>query len=159
MSHLISVRQNKGLRSLLNSSCHFILHLMHGLFLSMLCPYLLLYNLYKDSCPLIGWIAFIILTIYWIRWQNILLHSIWVGKSAKLFTIALIVYIYIRVFSISNTIFGRLLSDEANKKDDLQSSTRGNVTGAVCAFSVMQASAWYFLRKVGRTVCLIFCLS
>ena len=44
----------------------------------------LLYNLYKDSCPLIGWIAFIILTIYRIKWQNILLHSVWVGKSAKI---------------------------------------------------------------------------
>ena len=33
------------------------------------------------------------------------------------FTIVLIVYFYIRVFSISNTIFGRLLQDEANKKD------------------------------------------
>ena len=64
-----------------------------------------LYNLYKDSCHLIGWITFIILTI---RWQNILLHSIWVGKSEKLFTIALIVHIYIRVFSISNKILGRL---------------------------------------------------
>ena len=29
--------------------------------------YLFLYNLYKESCPLIGWIVFIILTI---RWQN-----------------------------------------------------------------------------------------
>ena len=31
------------------------------------------------------------------------------ARVQKLFTIALIVYIYIRVFSISNTIFGRLL--------------------------------------------------
>ena len=46
--------------------------------------YIVLYNVYKDSCPLIGWIVFIILTIYRIRWQNILLHSVWVGKSAKI---------------------------------------------------------------------------
>ena len=46
--------------------------------------YDILYNLYKDSCPLIGWFAFIILTIYRIRWQNILLHSVWVDKSAKI---------------------------------------------------------------------------
>ena len=46
--------------------------------------YAKLYNLYKDSCPLIGWFAFIILTIYRIRLQNILLHSVWVGKSAKI---------------------------------------------------------------------------
>ena len=29
-------------------------------------------------------LAFIILTIYRIKWQNILLHSTWVGKSAKI---------------------------------------------------------------------------
>ena len=45
--------------------------------------YSILYNLYKDSCPLIGRIAFIISTIYSIRWQNILLHSVRVGKRAK----------------------------------------------------------------------------
>ena len=54
-------------------------------------------NFYKDSCLLIGWFAFIISTIYSIRWQNILLHSVWVSKSEKLFTIALSVHIYIRV--------------------------------------------------------------
>ena len=46
--------------------------------------YFILYNLYKDSCPLIGWIAFNILTIYRLRWQKILLHSVWVAKSAKI---------------------------------------------------------------------------
>ena len=33
----------------------------------------------------------------------------------KLFTIALILHIYIGVFSIANSIFGRLLKDETNK--------------------------------------------
>ena len=71
--------------------------------------YPILYNLYKDFCPLIGCIAFIILTIYRIRWQNILLHSVWLGKSTKIIYYYTHHYIYTRVFSISNTIFGRLL--------------------------------------------------
>ena len=41
------------------------------------------------------------------------------------FTTALTVHIYIRVFSISDTIFRRLLKDEANKKTYMQKSTRG----------------------------------
>ena len=68
----------------------------------------MLFNLYKDSCPLIGLIAFIILfiesgdkTYYCTPFGS--------ARVQKLFTIALIAYIYIRVLSISNTIFGRLL--------------------------------------------------
>ena len=40
--------------------------------------YFCLYNLYKDSCPLIGWIAFIILTIYRIGWQYTNNECLWV---------------------------------------------------------------------------------
>ena len=88
-----------------------------------------LYNLYKDFCPLIGWIVFIIWfisTIY--RIAQVAKHYYTPFGSArvqKLFTIAL-VHIYIsRVFSISNTIFGHLLKDKANKKNFMQNSTRG----------------------------------
>ena len=66
-------------------------------------------NLYKGSCPLIGWITFIILTIYRIRSQKSYCTPFGLARVQKLFTIALIVHIYIRVFSISNAIFGRLL--------------------------------------------------
>ena len=64
------------------------------------------------------------------------------ARVQKLFTIALIVHIYIRVFSISNTIFERLLKDEANIRKTTWKTLRGaNATGAVRAFSMMQASA------------------
>ena len=46
--------------------------------------YFWLYNLYKGSCPLIGWTTFNILPIWSIRWQNILLPSVWVGKSENI---------------------------------------------------------------------------
>ena len=69
----------------------------------------ILYNLYKDSCPLIGWFAFIMLTINRTDDKTSYCTPFGSARVQKLFTIALIVYFYIRVFIISNTIFGRLL--------------------------------------------------
>ena len=80
--------------------------------------YHLLYNLYKDFCPLIGWIMFIIWTVYRIRWQNILLHFVWVGKNAKIHlsphenicTIALINIHYLYTSCSQSTVFWLLHS-------------------------------------------------
>ena len=82
---------------------------------AMLCYAMLCYamlccvNLCNDSCPLIGWIAFIRLTIIELGDKTSYCTPFGSARVQKLFNIALIVHIYIRVFSVSNTIFGRLL--------------------------------------------------
>ena len=50
------------------------------LFLNNHKSFFYIYKSYKDSCPLIGWVAFIILTIYSICWKNIPLHSVWLAN-------------------------------------------------------------------------------
>ena len=67
-----------------------------------------LYNLYKDLV-LIGWITFIILTIFKPGDKTSCCTTFGSARVQKLFTIALSIHIDIRVFSVSNSTFGRLL--------------------------------------------------
>ena len=66
------------------------------------------YNFYKDSCPLIGWIAFIISTIYQVTKHPIANR---LGRqTCKTYLQLHSAFTFSRrVFSISNTIFWRLL--------------------------------------------------
>ena len=133
---------------------------VHGRKLIHVC-YFSLYNLYKDSCPLIGWIAFIILTIYRIRWQSILLHSVWVGKSAK--TMYYCTHRF--TFILECSVFPVQSLDICSKMRLIRKTTcktlcGANVTGAcVLCDANVRYSAWYFPLRVGHAACLMFCLS
>ena len=59
-------------------------------------------------------------------------------SSQYLYTIALIIYIFIRVFSISNTICSKM---RMIGKTTCETQREANATGVVQAFNVKQASA------------------
>ena len=121
-----------------------------------------LYNLFKD-CPLIGWTAFIILTIYSIKWQNILLHSRFGRQECKNYLLLHSTF----TFTLECSVFPIQSSDicssknEANKKEYVWNSLcRANAVSTMWAFSVMQGSAYkYFPHWVGRAAWIMLCLS
>ena len=100
----------------------------------------------KDSCPLISWIVFIISTIYSIRWQNILLHSVWVSKSAKIIhycTQRSHLHERAKLFQYNLRTFALWLErSRLISKSVCETLWRANAPAAVRAFSMTQASVW-----------------
>ena len=101
--------------------------------------YLVLYNFYKDSCPMIGLIAFIITTIYRIKWKNVLLHSRLDRQECKNYLLSLSLFTFILVCSVFPIQSSDICSKTRLIKTTCETPRRSNATGAVPAFSVTQA--------------------